>query len=47
MTAPQRFARIVLDDPDRARRVAHLIAQGHSIAFAIRITFIADKEPRK
>lgn len=44
MTAPQRFAKLVINDPARAVRVANLIAQGHSIARALQIVRIADKE---
>ncbi len=44
MTAPQRFAKLVIEDPARAVRVANLVAQGHSIARALIIIRIADKE---
>lgn len=46
MTATQKFAKIIIEDPNRATRVANLLITipGLTITRAIRITHVADAE---
>lgn len=47
MKALDTLAHYVKEDPAKALRVASLISQGHSVAFAIRIIKISDQETQK
>jgi hypothetical protein len=39
----ERYAKLVLSDPSTAQRVAHLIAQGHSLGIALRVVRLSDR----
>jgi hypothetical protein len=39
----ERYADLVLTDPARAERVAHLIQQGYRLGLALRVINISDK----
>lgn len=49
MTAPQKLAQLIINDPERATRVANLLVTipGLTITRAIRITHVADAERTK
>ena len=42
-SAAHRFAALVMYDPPKAQRVAALIAQGHSMALALRAVRLSDQ----
>lgn len=44
MTANQKFAKAVQTDPAKALRIANLVAQGITVARAIKYVEIATKE---
>jgi hypothetical protein len=47
MTAPQKLAQLITNEPQKALRVANLMAQNITMARAIKYVEMADKEARR